>query len=77
MSALVMAVAAVLAGGDQIERRAANVNGNAHYLVRLSPYHDEAARVRGVVLSFVNYEQGLADWMRDVAPLLVQAGLLQ
>lgn len=31
----------------------------------------------GVVLSFVNYEEGLTDWMRNVAPLLVQAGLRQ
>jgi dimethylsulfone monooxygenase len=29
----------------------------------------------GVVLSFVNFEDGLKGWMRDVAPLLVQAGL--
>ena len=29
----------------------------------------------GVLLSFVNYEDGLKDWMRDVAPLLIQAGL--
>lgn len=29
----------------------------------------------GIVLTFVNYEEGLETWMRDVAPLLVQAGL--
>lgn len=28
-----------------------------------------------IVLTFVNYEERLETWMRDVAPLLVQAGL--
>ena len=31
----------------------------------------------GVVLSFVNFEEGLTTWMSDVTPLLVQAGLRQ
>ncbi|MCW3836982.1 LLM class flavin-dependent oxidoreductase [Sphingomonas canadensis] len=34
-----------------------------------------AAGADGIVLTFVNYEEGLQTWMRDVAPLLVQAGL--
>lgn len=31
----------------------------------------------GVLLTFVNYEDGLQGWMQDVAPLLVQSGLRQ
>lgn len=34
-----------------------------------------AAGTDGVVLSFVNFEDGLNTWINDVAPLMVQAGL--
>jgi len=34
-----------------------------------------SAGADGVVLSFVNFEDGVGDWMKHVAPLLEQAGL--
>jgi dimethylsulfone monooxygenase len=36
-----------------------------------------AAGADGVVLSWVNYEEGLQTWRRDVLPLMEQAGLRQ
>lgn len=45
----------------------------AQIVDRLAEFSEAGAD--GVVLTFVNYEEGLATWMRDVAPLMVQAGL--
>ena len=47
-------VAAVLAGGDPIERRVGDQLGGAHYLVRISPYRAADRRTRGVVVTFVD-----------------------
>ena len=45
----------------------------AQIVERLSAFADAGAD--GVLLTFVNYEEGLRDWMRDIHPLLEQAGL--
>jgi alkanesulfonate monooxygenase SsuD/methylene tetrahydromethanopterin reductase-like flavin-dependent oxidoreductase (luciferase family) len=37
--------------------------------------HLSAMGVDGVVLSWVNYETELAQWIRDVLPVMEQAGL--
>ncbi|WP_372620410.1 chemotaxis protein CheB [Falsiroseomonas sp.] len=47
-------VAAVLANGAPIERRADDVEGGARYLVRLSPYRDGNQKTKGVVVTFVD-----------------------
>jgi two-component system, chemotaxis family, CheB/CheR fusion protein len=47
-------IAAVLAGGGTIERRADHHDGNAHYLVRLAPYRNGDPKTEGVVVAFVD-----------------------
>ena len=37
--------------------------------------HLSAMGVDGVVLSWVNYEEELAQWIREVLPVMEQAGL--
>jgi two-component system CheB/CheR fusion protein len=51
---LVDDVAAVVAEERLVERRIQNKEGDAHYLVRISPYRDSDRRIRGAVLSFVD-----------------------
>jgi two-component system CheB/CheR fusion protein len=51
---LALDVAAVLAGGEPIERRVDHPAGDAHYLVRISPYRNADRRTRGVVVSFLD-----------------------
>jgi two-component system CheB/CheR fusion protein len=47
-------IAAVLAGGEPVERRLDHEETQAHYLVRLAPYRNGDRRVDGVVASFVD-----------------------
>jgi len=47
-------LSAVLAGDAPLERRVRHPDGTAHYLVRILPYREAGAGIRGVVLSFVD-----------------------
>ncbi len=47
----------------------------ASIVERLKEFSEAGAD--GIVLTFVDYEEGLQTWMKDVAPLLVQEGLRQ
>jgi two-component system CheB/CheR fusion protein len=47
-------IAAVLADQRTMDRRIAQTNGNAHYLLRLGPYRNGDQKIAGVVVSFVD-----------------------
>lgn len=53
LSDLAEDVAAVLGGAEPIDRRVHHASGDAHYLVRISPYRNGDGRIHGVVVSFV------------------------
>ncbi|MGG5821895.1 CheR family methyltransferase [Falsiroseomonas sp. HW251] len=47
-------IAAVMAGGEPLERRLDHEEASAHYLVRLTPYRNGDRRIDGVVATFVD-----------------------
>jgi two-component system CheB/CheR fusion protein len=44
----------VLAGHGSMERRVDSLEGNTHYLIRMSPYRNGSGATKGVVLAFID-----------------------